>query len=120
MQTPLFVSSERQCAHTYILIKLSPYLHLCCIVPLIASFCSIKFPIFAVFIHISPCFFGASCSVVVSNVFTPKLKVRSLNSDYQGRAAKAKERMGGKSLSGCQETVNLANRVVGNTRAIVF
>ena len=37
--------------------KISLYQHLCCIVSLIASFFSIKFPIFAVFIHISQCFF---------------------------------------------------------------
>ena len=35
--------------YLYILIKLSPYQHLCCIVSLIATFCSIKSPIFAVF-----------------------------------------------------------------------
>ena len=35
--------------YSYILIKLSPYQHLCCIVSLIASFCSIKSPIFAGF-----------------------------------------------------------------------
>ena len=40
--------------YSYMLIKLSPYQHLCCIVSLIVSFCSIKSPIFAVFIHISP------------------------------------------------------------------
>ena len=45
----------RYCTH--ISIELSPYQHLCCIVSLIASFCSIKSPIFAVFIHISPSFF---------------------------------------------------------------
>ena len=44
--------------HSYILIKLSPYQHLCYIMSLTAPYCSIKSPIFAVFIHISPCFFG--------------------------------------------------------------
>ena len=48
----------------YILIKLSPYQHL--IVSVIASFCSIKSPIFAVFIHISPCLFRFSiCQLLV-------------------------------------------------------
>ena len=40
--------------------------------------------------------------------------------EYYRRVAKAKERMGGKSFSGCEETISLANQVVGNTMAIVF
>ena len=51
------ISCGRHCTH--ILKKLSLYQHLCCIVSLIASFFSIKFPTFAVFIHISLCFFCA-------------------------------------------------------------
>ena len=34
--------------YSYILIKLSPYQYLCCIMSLISPFCSIKSPIFAV------------------------------------------------------------------------
>ena len=44
--------------------------------------------------------FGGSRSVVVSTVCTPNGK--TAEPDYQGHAAKAKERMGGKSLSGCR------------------
>ena len=55
------MSCGRHC--TRVLITLSPYQRLCCIVSLIVSFCSIKSPIFAVYIHISPCFFCASVVV---------------------------------------------------------
>ena len=79
--------------YSYILIKLSPYQHLCCIMSLITPFYSIKSPIFAIFIHISsisPCFFG---------FYTPNGK--TAEPEYYRRAVKAKERMGRKSLSGC-------------------
>ena len=62
---------------------------------LIASFCSIKSPIFppcVVFILISPCFLSVIC--------TPNGK--TAEPEYYGRAAKAKERMRGKSLSDCR------------------
>ena len=54
-----FASFTLSCGRhrTHILEKISPYQHFCCIVSLIASFFSIKSPIFAVFIHISLCFF---------------------------------------------------------------
>ena len=55
-----------------------------------------KSPIFAVFIHISPCFSVFDLSVIC----TPNGK--TAEPDYYRRAAKAKERMGGKSLSGCR------------------
>ena len=84
------MSCRRHCTH--ILIKLSPYQYLCCIVSLITSFCSIKSPVFAVFINISPCFFGGS--FVVSSFCTHNSKTAEL--DHQGRTMKAKERMCGK------------------------
>ena len=54
-----FASFTLSCGRhrTHILEKISPYQHFCCIVSLIASFFSMKSPIFAVFIHISLCFF---------------------------------------------------------------
>ena len=90
------MSCGRHCTH--ILIKLSPFQHFCCIVSLIASFGSIKSPIFAVFIHFNLCFsrFMFSCCQFVC---TPNGK--TAEPDYQGRAAKANERMGGNSFSGC-------------------
>ena len=48
--------------------------------------------IFAVFTHISPCFLSFIC--------TPNGK--TAEPEYYRHAAKAKERMGGKSLSGCR------------------
>ena len=78
--------------HSYILIKLSPYQHLCCIMSLIALFCSINFPIFAVFIHILHAF----CQLFVL------LTVRPLNQNTTDAQRKPKKRMGGKSLSGCR------------------
>ena len=89
---PVYHHELWESLHSCILIKLSPYQHLCCIMFLIASFCSIKSPIFAVFIHISPCFLSVIC--------TPNGK--TAEPEYYRRAAKAKERMGGKSLSGCR------------------
>ena len=65
------------------------------LVYLIASFCSIKSPLFppcAVFIHISPCFLSVICT----------LNGNTAEPEYCRRAAKAKERMGGKSLSDCR------------------
>ena len=88
------MSCRRHCTH--ILIKLSPHQHPCCISSLIASFYSIKPPIFAVFIHISPCFFSGS--FVVSSFCTPNNN--TAEPDHQGHVVKAKERMGGKSFSG--------------------
>ena len=89
------MSCGRHCTH--ILIKLSPYQHPCCIMCLIASFCSIKSPIFAVFLHAFSIFdFLFSCCQFVC---TPNGK--TAEPDNYGRAAKVKERMGGKSFSGC-------------------
>ena len=59
--------------YSYILIKSSPYQLLCYIMSLIAPYCSIKSPIFAVFINISPCFFGFR-SRSVSYIYTPNGK----------------------------------------------
>ena len=65
---------------------------------LIASFCSIKAPIFAgvfypYFIHISPCFSGG---------FPIRLSVRLYSLDYHGRPAKPKARIGGRLFPSCR------------------
>ena len=101
-------------SYSYILIKLSPYQHLCCIVSLIASFYSINpqyLPFLSIFLHAFSVF---DLSVICT------ANGRTAEPEYYRCAVKAKERMGGKSFSGCWETINLANQVVGNTMAIVF
>ena len=94
------MSCASHCTRIFFKIKLSSYQHLCCIVSLIASFCSIKSPIFAVFIHISPCLFRFSICQLFVLICTPIGK--TAEAEYYRRVAKAKERMGGKSLSGCR------------------
>ena len=69
------MSCGSHCTRIFFKIKLSSYQHLCCIVSLIASSCSIKSPIFAVFIHISPCLFRFSiCQLIIrfGSVENPK------------------------------------------------
>ena len=82
--------------HSYILIKLSPYQHLCCIMSLMASFCTKKSPTFAGFLSI---FLHAFSVFDLSVIYTPNGK--TAEPEYYRRAAKTKERMGGKSLLGC-------------------
>ena len=66
---------------------------------LIASFYFIKSPIFAVFINYFSMFI--SSSVFDLSVYICNPNGKTAEPEYYRRVAKAKEKMGGKSFSGC-------------------